>query len=314
MALRLVFGVWCPLGGSIVLWFGICSSVRPGALRNTGRAAPVRMGRGFSYPTARSPAPAPNQAGQQPSPNSRLSPLELGCEGSRGSGGSKGPQPPLQPPHLAPGPFPSCRHPKILGTPAPFSGQSRLHHPTGDFSRNSPFFHPTGGAAAFVSHGAWPREEACRNRAASAELCTHFVPQKGFLVLEGACHEAQLCLQPSSTLWVQLSSTSLRSQHPHGRHGEGPLFAHVRRPDPVFLPERRLQIFKAALRKTTDFLHFSNLLSRCGEVGSGVSKGSSAAAPPGAGGLRGPASLELLDLALGKVPLGADGTLGELGP
>lgn len=133
-------------------------------------------------------------------------------------------------------------------------------------------------------------------------------------MLEGACHEAQLSLQPSSTLWVRLSSTSLRSQHPHGRHGEGPLFAHVRRPDPVFLPERRLQIFKAALRKTTDFLHFSNLLSRCGEVGSGVSKGSSAAAPPGAGGLRGPASLELLDLALGKVPLGADGTLGELGP
>lgn len=102
-------------------------------------------------------------------------------------------------------------------------------------------------------------------------------------MLEEACHKAQLCLQPSSTLWVWVSSTFLRSQHPHGRRGEGPLFAHVRRPDPVFLPERRLKIFKAALMKTTDFLHFSNLLSRCGEAGSGISKGLSAAAPPGAG-------------------------------
>lgn len=69
----------------------------------------------FSYPTARSPAPAPNQAGQHPSPNSRLSPLELGCEGSRGSGGSKGPQPPLQPPTLHQGPFLPAGSPKSWG-------------------------------------------------------------------------------------------------------------------------------------------------------------------------------------------------------
>lgn len=61
---------------------------------------------------------------------------------------------------------------------------------------------------------------------------------------------------------------------------EGPLLAHVGGPDPTFLPEQRLKIFKATVTKTTDFLHFSNLLSRCGEDGSGVSKASSAAAPP----------------------------------
>lgn len=98
-----------------MLWFGFCSSVHPGALRNTGRAAPVRMGRGFSSLAARSPAPAPNQAGQQPSPNSRLSPLELGCEGSQGSGGSKGPKPPLQPPALHQGPFLPAGSPKSWG-------------------------------------------------------------------------------------------------------------------------------------------------------------------------------------------------------
>lgn len=58
------------------------------------------------------------------------------------------------------------------------------------------------------------------------------------------------------------------------------MLARVGGPDPTFLPEQRLKIFKATLTKTTDFLHFSNLLSRCGEDGSGVSKASSAAAPP----------------------------------
>lgn len=63
---------------------------------------------------------------------------------------------------------------------------------------------------------------------------------------------------------------------------EGLLLARIGGPYPTFLPEQLLKIFKARRRKTTDFLHFGNLLSRCGEDGSGVSKASSAAAPPDA--------------------------------
>lgn len=89
--------------------------MHPGALRNKGRAAPVRMGKSFSSPAARFPAPALNQAGQHPSPNSRLSPWELGCEGSKDSCGSKGPQQPLQPPTLYESPFLPAGSPKSWG-------------------------------------------------------------------------------------------------------------------------------------------------------------------------------------------------------
>lgn len=56
---------------------------------------------------------------------------------------------------------------------------------------------------------------------------------------------------------------------------EGPAVA----PIPLFLPGEG---FKGTRRKTTDFLHFPNLLSRCGEGGSGASKAPDE--PRGAGG------------------------------
>lgn len=60
--------------------------------------------------------------------------------------------------------------------------------------------------------------------------------------------------------------------------------------DPTLLPKQRLKTFKATFTKTTDFLHLSNLLSRCGEDGSGVSKA-----------LSDPALLELQDPTLREV-------------
>lgn len=73
-----------------------------------------------------------------------------------------------------------------------------------------PGFHLVGGAAAFVSPGTWQHKEVFRNRAASAGFGMCVGACRGPLVLEGACREAQLCLQPAVTPPVHVSNSLLR--------------------------------------------------------------------------------------------------------
>lgn len=143
------------------------------------------------------------------------------------------------------------------------------------FFMQLPGFHLVGGAAGFTSPG------SKRNYSKQHLLgLTH-----GLGCAEELWYGKEPAAKHSSTCspvpaHVLVSNTILGSgSRPLP---EGLLLARIGGPDPTFLPEQLLKIFKARRTKTTDFLHFGNLLSRCGEDGSGVSKASSAAALPDA--------------------------------